>query len=137
MNAFLKRTAIIALLAAGIGLASAHTSQVVLSGAQEVPAVSTPGSGHAVITVTPQRRVSGKVVVLGIKPFMVHIHEGAAGKNGPILIWLKRGPHNTWWVPPGAKLTKAQYRAYLAGDLYLNAHTHKHPAGAIRGQIKP
>ena len=137
MHAFLKRAAAIALLVAGIGLASAHTAHVVLTGAQEVPPVTTVGSGHAAITVTPQRQVSGTVVVRGIKPFMVHIHEGAPGKNGPVLIGLKHGRDNTWVVPSGAKLTVAQYRAYRAGDLYLNVHTHKHPAGAIRGQIKP
>lgn len=137
MHAFLKRAAAIALLVAGIGLASAHTSHVVLTGAQEVPPVTTVGSGHAAITVTPQRQVSGTVVVRGIKPFMVHIHEGAPGKNGPVVIGLKHGRDNTWFVPAGAKLTPVQYRAYRAGDLYLNVHTHKHPAGAIRGQIKP
>ena len=137
MHAFLKRAAAIALLVAGIGLASAHTAHVVLTGAQEVPPVTTVGSGHAAITVTPQRQVSGTVFVRGIKPFMVHIHEGAPGKNGPVLIGLKHGRDNTWFVPAGAKLTPAQYRAYRAGDLYLNVHTHKHPAGAIRGQIKP
>ena len=137
MHAFLKRTAAVMLLVAGIGLASAHTSHVVLTGAQEAPPVTTVGSGHAFITVTPQRHVSGKVIVRGIEPFMVHIHEGAPGKNVPILIWLKHGRDNTWFVPAGAKLTPAQYRAYLDVDLYLNVHTHKHPAGAIRGQIKP
>ncbi len=137
MRASLKRIAVVVLLVAGVGLASAHTSHVELSGAQEVPPVTTRGSGHAVITITAQRHVSGQVIVRRIKPFMVHIHEGAPGKNGPILIWLKHGRNNTWFVPAGAELTPAQYHAYLAGDLYINAHTHKHPAGAIRGQIKP
>ncbi len=137
MHAYLKRAAALLVLAAGIGLASAHTSQIVLSGAQEVPAVQTSGRGHATITVTRQRRVSGDVVVHGIRPFMVHIHQGARGTNGPIVIWLKRGADHTWYVPAGSRLTPAQYREYLAGDLYLNVHTHKHPAGAIRGQIEP
>ena len=137
MNALLKRTTVVALLVAGIGLASAHTSHVILTGAQEVPAVVTSARGRAVITVTRHGRVRGKVIVRGIKPFMVHIHDGAPGTNGPILIWLKQGRHHTWFVPAGAKLTPAQYRDYLAGDLYLNAHTHRYPAGEIRGQITP
>ena len=133
----IQRLAAVALLAGGIGLASATTVHVRLTGAQEVPSVKTAATGEAVISVMPDHKVSGAVVTHGIKAFMAHIHEAAAGTNGPVIIALQHSAAHTWRVPPGAKLTGAQYRAFLAGDLYLNVHSKRHPAGEIRGQIKP
>ena len=133
----IQRLGAVALLAGGIGLASATTVHVRLTGAQEVPPVKTAATGEAVISVMPDHKVSGAVVTHGIKAFMAHIHEAAAGANGPVIIVLRHSAAHTWRVPPGAKLTGAQYRAFLAGDLYLNVHSKRHPAGEIRGQIKP
>ena len=133
----IQRLAAVALLAGGLGLASATTVHVRLTGAQEVPSVKTAATGEAVISVMPDHKVSGAVVTHGIKAFMAHIHEAAAGTNGPVIIALQHSAAHTWRVPPGAKLTGAQYRAFLAGDLYLNVHSKRHPAGEIRGQIKP
>lgn len=137
MTTVYKRLAALVLLAGAIGLASATTVHVRLSGAQEVPAVKSAARGTAVISVMPNHHVSGEVITHGVKPTMVHIHEGAAGTNGPILIWLKHTGRNVWKVPAGAKLTAAQYKAFLAGHLYLNVHSHRHPGGEIRGQITP
>jgi hypothetical protein len=133
----LQRLGALALLAGGIGLASATTVHVRLTGAQEVPPVKTAATGEAVISVLPNHKVSGEVVTHGVKAFMAHIHEAARGANGPVVIALQHSAAHTWRVPAGAKLTGAEYRAFLAGDLYLNVHSKRHPAGAIRGQIKP
>jgi hypothetical protein len=35
------------------------------------------------------------------------------------------------------KLTDAQYKAFKAGDLYVNVHSAQHQGGEIRGQLKP
>lgn len=133
----IQRLAAVMLFAGGIGLASATTVHVRLTGAQEVPPVKTAATGEAVISVLPDREVSGEVHTHGVKAFMAHIHEAAAGANGPVIIALQHSAAHTWRVPPGAKLTVAQYRAFLAGDLYLNVHSKRHPAGEIRGQIRP
>ena len=133
----IKRFGVLALLAGALGVASATTVHVRLSGAAEVPAVKSAASARAVITVLPDHAVRGEVITHGIRPTMVHIHRGAAGTNGPVVIGLKHMGTNVWRLPPGAKLTPDQYRAFLAGDLYLNVHSHRHPAGELRGQIKP
>ena len=125
------------LLAAGVGLASAATVHVRLTGGQEVPPVHTAARGSGVIEVSPDGAVSGKVVTHGVKATMAHIHEAPPGKNGSPIVMLKRGPHGTWVVPAGSKLSPAQYKAFLAGNLYVNVHSRAHPGGQIRGQLKP
>jgi hypothetical protein len=117
--------------------ASAQVLQVNLSGEQQVPPVSTSASGNGTITVSPDKSVSGGITVSGMDATAAHIHEGAAGKTGPVIIPLTKGSDNTWSVPAGAKLTDAQYQSYLAGDLYVNVHSAEHKGGEIRAQLTP
>jgi hypothetical protein len=65
-----------------------------------------------------------------------HIHLGASGKNGPVIIPLTKTSDNVWTVPAGAKLTDAQFESYKAGDLYINVHSAANKGGEIRGQLK-
>lgn len=130
-------TAVGVLLAAGVGLASAGTVHVTLTGSHETPPVKTMARGSAMIEVTSDGAVSGKVTTHGIKGTMAHIHAGAPGKKGPPIIPLTAGPDGSWIVPPGSKLTPAQYKEFMAGDLYINVHSSAHPGGEIRGQLKP
>lgn len=125
---------IAAVLAGSSGAALA--SQVTLSGDQEVPPVSTSAKGSGNITVGTDKTVTGSVNTSGISGTMAHIHEGAPGTSGPPIITLKKSG-NTWSVPPGSKLSDAQYQSYQAGNLYVNVHSNKHKDGEIRGQIKP
>ncbi|HVS77701.1 MAG TPA: CHRD domain-containing protein [Steroidobacteraceae bacterium] len=108
-----------------------------LTGSHEVPPVKTMARGSGVIEVAPDGAVSGKVTTRGIKGTMAHIHEAAPGKDGPPIIALAPGPHGTWVVPAGSKLSPEQYKAFLAGNLYVNVHSEAHPGGEIRGQLKP
>lgn len=133
---FASRAAVV-LLAAGVGLASAATVHVKLTGSHEVPAVKTAARGSGVIEVAADGAVSGKIRTHGIKGTMAHIHAAAPGKNGPPIISLAPGPHGTWVVPAGSKLSPDQYKEFLAGHLYINVHSDSHPGGEIRGQLKP
>ncbi len=125
------------LLAAGLGVASAATVHVRLAGGHETPPVKTAARGSGVIEVSADGAVSGKIETRGIKGTMAHIHEGAPGTDGPPIIALASGPHGTWVVPAGSKLSANQYKEFLAGNLYVNVHSAAHPGGEIRGQLKP
>jgi len=117
--------------------ASAQGLKVSLSGDQEVPPISTSASANGTITVSPNKSVSGSITVSGIQPTAAHIHEGAQGENGPVVIPLAKSSDNTWSVPAGAKLTDAQYKSYVAGKLYVNVHSAAHKGGEIRAQLSP
>ena len=120
-------------LAAGSALAA--DVKVALSGANEVPPVTTSAAGSGTITVADDGSVSGSVSSTGVAGTAAHIHEAAAGKNGPVIIPLtKEG--DTYKVPPGAKLNSAQMTSFKDGNLYVNVHSAANPNGEIRGQLK-
>ena len=113
-------------------------SNVTLSGAEEVPPVTTSGSGSGTVTVKDDKSVSGSVTISGVTILAAHIHIGARGQNGPVIIPLtKSSDGNTWSVPAGAKLTDAQYEAYKASNLYVNFHSAAYKGGELRAQLKP
>ncbi|HTN65295.1 MAG TPA: CHRD domain-containing protein [Burkholderiaceae bacterium] len=121
---------------AGAGLAAAADVKVALTGGHEVPPVTTKASGQGTLSINADKSVSGSIVTSGVEGTMAHIHEAAAGKNGPIIVPLEK-QGDRWAVPAGAKLTDAQYKAFQNGDLYVNVHSAAHPGGEIRAQLKP
>jgi CHRD domain len=132
---YLISATVVLLLAACAGESAHHGIRVDLTGAQEVPPVSSLATGSGQITILPDHSVSGSIATSGIAAKAAHIHEAAAGKNGPVIIPLTKTSDNSFEVPSGAKLTDSQYASYQAGNLYVNAHSAAHPDGEIRGQI--
>ncbi len=118
--------------------AMSNTQQLTLTGANEVPPiVGSPMSGTATVTINPDRTVSVKVVVTGMAATASHIHEGAPGAIGKVIVPFTKTGDNTFASSEGAKLTEEQYAAYKAGNLYVNVHSAAHPVGEIRAPIKP
>jgi hypothetical protein len=113
-----------------------YDQQVVLSGSNEVPAVTTPASGSGTVTINADRAVSATITVTGMTATAAHIHEGAAGANGPVIVPFTKTGDNTFAAPEGAKLTESQYASYKAGNLYVNVHSARNPGGEVRAQIK-
>ncbi len=113
------------------------------SSAQNVVAAGsiTPVSGasaHGFLTVAPDTKtVTGSFTTTGLNATMAHVHQGAVGTNGPVVLDLVETTAGSgiWRVAANAKLTDAQIQALKDGGLYFNAHTAAHPAGEIRGQI--
>src|SRR5512132_1209537 len=108
-----------------------------LSGDDEVPAVKTNATGSGSITVAADKSVKGSVTTSNIAATAAHIHTGAAGSNGPVIIPLTKKGDNEWIVPAGARLTDEQLQSYNAGNLYVNVHSAANPGGEIRAQIRP
>lgn len=109
---------------------------VVLTGMQEVPPVKTQAEGKSDIIVATNCAVGGRVSVSGMRPTAAHIHQGAIGKNGPILIALTKSSDNEFTVPPNTVLSAAACSAYKAGNLYVNVHSGAYPAGELRAQLR-
>lgn len=116
---------------------SAQSMKVNLSGAQEVPPVMTSASGVGSIMVGPDGSVSGTITTTGVEGTMAHIHEGAMGQNGPVIVPFTKTADNVWSAPAGAKLTDAQLQSLKSGNLYLNVHSAANKPGEIRAQLKP
>jgi hypothetical protein len=119
------------------GSGQAQSSVTQLSGANEVPPVKTEASGQSTIKVASDKSVTGMLLVSRINPTAAHIHQGAKGANGPVVLPLTKTSDTTFVVPADAKLTDDQYAAYKAGNLYINVHSAAYPAGEVRVQLSP
>lgn len=123
-----------------------YTASGTLSGDQEVPPVVTDTRGNFAIAYDVSKKLLQITVSVTPTPTvpvtvtMAHIHEGAAGTNGPAIIPLWNTPTfvtDTLSFGGEYTLTPQQESAMLAGNLYINVHTEGYPAGEVRGQIEP
>lgn len=112
------------------------SENVTLTGSNEVPPVTSPASGTANITVKSDHTVSGRITVTGMTATAAHIHVGAPGANGPVIVPFVKEGDNTFVAKPDAKMTDEQYRKYKDGETYVNVHSAKNPGGEIRAQLK-
>ncbi len=128
-----------------------------LSGKDEVPPTDSRAQGETTLQLSDDgMTLSYKLIVANITNVtMAHIHIGAAGMTGPIVVWLYPS------VPPPililgkssgvlseGTITAANLVGPLAGqplsalldkmksgEAYVNVHTSGFPAGEIRGQV--
>jgi hypothetical protein len=107
-----------------------------LTGAEEVPPVTTSGTGSGSFRVAEDGTVTGSVTTKDVPGTAAHIHQGAKGKNGPVIVPLTKNG-DTYSVPEGRKLTEAQMKALKEGGLYVNVHTAQHKGGEVRAQLQP
>lgn len=135
------------LLAAALATATAVSSQAgvftfaaVLNGANEVPASGSPGVGAAAATYVQETGIftlTGYVSGLSSTVVNAHIHFGAAGANGPVVIPIT-APFgaNAGFISTGPiVLTTAQKDQLVDEMWYVNIHTTGNPGGEVRGQL--
>ena len=117
-----------------------------LAGFQENPPVTTSGTGSGLVVIsTDASTITYLVTYSGLSgaPTAAHIHTGAVGVNGGVILPLTAGPS-----PMTGTLTSANFSAsgpvtdfagavaaIRAGTTYFNVHTGANPGGEIRGQI--
>ena len=130
-------------------VARAHLAELeaVLDTAQEVPApVGAAGaSGTGKFLLEPDGTIAAEAVTfqgLTGAPVLAHIHQGAPGVGGPVVIdftsQLPVGSATAGTIAgPGSRpLTSAEQTTLFAGGMYFNIHTGANLAGEIRGQIR-
>ena len=119
-----------------------------LSGDQEVQPVDTDATGQTIFKLSKDRStLSYKLIVSNIENLAAaHIHIGAQGSNGPVVVTLYSGliTGRTSGVVAEGTITDADingktleelYNIMLAGGAYVNVHTSQNAGGEIRGQI--
>ena len=112
-----------------------------LNGAQETPALATNAQGVASFTLNETRDtlfVQAAFSGLSGPITGAHVHEGAVGVAGNIIISLVpmvRGNRLSGFLT-GADISKDKLAKFLRGLYYINVHTAANPAGEIRGQIQ-
>jgi hypothetical protein len=137
-------------LVAALAVAGALSSQAALfnfsatlSGAEEVPANNSPASGFVSATydsVSGQFSLGGVFGGLTTIATAAHVHAGAVGVNGPVILPLTILPGgSTSGALIGvfaAPLTPNQVNGLFAENWYVNVHTSSFPGGEIRGQLQ-
>jgi hypothetical protein len=115
--------------------AGTKTFTTTLLGSNEVPKAN--GSGKAVITLNAG---TGKVCwtfssLKGVsKVNASHIHKAPKGKSGAVVVAFFSGALKTKGCVAASKSLVKAIEKNPSG-YYVNIHTAKYPAGAIRGQL--
>ena len=132
--------AALSLSACGSMMASNTTSlSAKLSGANEVPANTSAGSGMLDASFDKQTNVlTWTVTYAGLTgPVKAgHFHgPAAAGANAGVALGFTGSVESP--IKGSATLTPAQVADLMAGKWYVNLHTAANPGGEVRGQVMP
>jgi hypothetical protein len=151
---FTSATVLVLAVLAAAGLAAPGGFVAHLTGADEVPAVTTQAQGQAIFQLNAQETALSYRLIVGNIEFVqsAHINLGAAGVNGPVVAVLFNGPTTqgriegvlangtitaaTLTGPLAGRTLRALLQAIAGGGAYVNVHTNRYPAGEIRGQIR-
>lgn len=134
-------------LAVGSTDAQSGSYNVTLTGAEEVPPVTTTATGSLQATVAGDA-INYTLTASGEGLTMAHFHVGAPGVNGPVVAFLF-GPNNDGvasinetgtvtvddLVGPLAGDWEGFLEALDGGQIYVNVHSLEYPAGVVRAQL--
>ena len=127
----------LAIAPAAAALAAATGASATAKGSNEVGKAGDPkATANAMFTFdTSSHQLCYTVTATSLQAVAMHIHKGAAGANGPVVVPLDP-------TKIGAGKTCAAVAPALLSDIssnpagyYFNAHTKAFPAGAVRGQL--
>lgn len=144
------------MLSPGVATAQRGVYGAWISGAEQVPVVTTTAVGWAAFELTPAGLRYRLYASNTENISMAHIHIAALGVNGPIAVWLYPSAPPARPIPgvfsgllgegtiaaanlmgplAGQPLS-ALFSAIEAENAYVNIHTARFPGGEIRGQIR-
>ncbi len=164
MKKLIVIVSVVVLVVGAMGVAAANGDshrnafKARLGGYQEVPSISTTGSGELRLKVNPAgTEIAYTLIYSGLQggaASAAHIHFAQPGVNGGILAFLCGAPKPACPAAPAtvtgtivaadilavqgiaAGDLPAALRAIRAGVTYANVHTATYPGGEIRGQLK-
>ena len=124
------------------------TITINLTGSEEVPPVQTEATGMAEFIPLGMDSIAYSVNATNIEGATAgHIHLGAKGENGPIVVTLFKYDTPMNEVSENGTITADKLEGPMAGKqisdlatagangmLYVNVHTEQNPNGEIRGQ---
>ena len=124
------------------------TIVVNLTGSEEVPPVQTEATGIAEFIPMGMDSVDYSINATNIQGVTAgHIHLGAKGENGPVVVTLFKYDTPMNEVSENGTITADKLEGPMAGKqisdlaaagnngtLYVNVHTEQNPNGEIRGQ---
>ena len=121
-------------------LAASATAQIqyysaYLDGTQENPPTATTGHAFGVArfdVATSNVQLFCYHSGLTGPSVAAHLHLGAAGVNGGVMVGMTQTSPNTW--TGSGTLTSPQAAALAAAGTYFNVHTGAFPGGEVRGQ---
>lgn len=149
---------VLAVIAAAAPVRADQTIKASLHGFNEVPAVSSTGSGEFTAKIR-EDAVDWELSYEGLEGTVTtaaHIHLGQKDVNGGVSVFFCGGPRPP--CTPGSGTFSGTFTAadvigpaaqgidpgelseliaaIRAGQTYANVHTNKHPGGEIRGQVR-
>ena len=133
---------------AQVGPPPSTLQTLTLTGAEEVPPVTTDATG-TFLWRTTAAGIETEIVALGAEFTMAHFHLGAKGTNGPVVAFLfgpveggQSSVHSTKTVtaadlvgPLAGKTLADLHKEIAAGNIYVNIHSVANPAGVLRAQV--
>lgn len=160
--AFVAAVAVLAMLgSSAAGQRKSNSLKADLEGFEEVPAVSSTGTGELRVRIAnDDSSFTFELTYEGLEgatTLFSHIHLGQKGVIGGICVFLCGGGGRPACTPTsgtfsgtvtaadvigpaGQGISAGEFaellRAMREGATYANVHTDKHPPGEIRGQIK-
>jgi len=120
---------------------TAVSLKAALSPAEEIPGPGVKdGVGAALINISGTKVCSELKSTMGEKPTKAHIHQGAKGAAGPVVVDLMPAfsAGESAYTSKTCVDTTADKAAAIIGNpaaYYVNIHSDGHPDGAMRGQL--
>jgi len=112
-----------------------------MDGTQQVPSVSTSGSGSGMVSINrDQDNAHFMLVTAGVTSTGIHIHKGLTGQSGGVaydlsIIYTNNGAFGYWKSTDVTPFLISNSAQFNKDSMYVNLHTTANAGGEIRGQV--